>query len=105
MFTFSVFDQKYPFWANLVQKLKIVCSELNLIPTLIRIFRIQWRCSFICFRLEIPFLGKLRPKNKNCQFRLKFGTLTNLNMKNSALMLMFGEICFRKLKFFVEAET
>ena len=24
MFTFSVFDQKYPFWANLVQKVKII---------------------------------------------------------------------------------
>ena len=26
-FTFSVFDQKYPFWANFVQKSKIVCSK------------------------------------------------------------------------------
>ena len=27
MFTFSVFDWKYPFWANLVQKIKIVSSS------------------------------------------------------------------------------
>ena len=35
------------------------------------------------FRLEIPFLGKFGPKVKNYQFKLKFSTYTNLNMKNS----------------------
>ena len=29
---------------------------------------------FICFRLEIPFLDKLDPKNQNYQFKLKFET-------------------------------
>ena len=28
----------------------------------------------ICFRLEIPFLGKFGPKNENSQFQLIFGT-------------------------------
>ena len=28
--TFSVFDQRYPFWANLVQKVKIVRLNWNL---------------------------------------------------------------------------
>ena len=41
----------------------------------------------ICFRLEIPFLGKFGPKNENCQFQLKFGTLSNSNMKNSMVIL------------------
>ena len=41
-------------------------------PRLIRIRRIQWNyLLFICFRLEIPFLGKFNPKNKNCQLKLK----------------------------------
>ena len=29
MFTFSVFDWKYPFWTNLVQKIKIVTLILK----------------------------------------------------------------------------
>ena len=57
MFTFSVFDRKYPSWANLAEKSKIVCSKWSLIQRLILIFRIQWWCFFICFRLEVPFLG------------------------------------------------
>ena len=40
----------------------------------------------IRFRLEILFLGKFGPKNQNCQFMLKFGTWTNLNMQNSVEM-------------------
>ena len=44
----------------------------------------------ICFRLEIPFLGKFVPKNQNFQFKLKFGTQTNSNMENS----MAGVYCF-----------
>ena len=43
----------------------------------------------ICFRLEIPFLGKFSPKNQNCQFILKFGTWTNSNMHNSMAVFSF----------------
>ena len=43
----------------------------------------------ICLRLEIPLLSKFGPKNENCQFQLKFGTLSNSNMKNSMVMLLF----------------
>ena len=39
---FSVFDRKFPFWVNLVQKIKFVCLSWNLVPRLIRISRIQW---------------------------------------------------------------
>ena len=46
MFTFSVFDQKYPFWVILVQKNKIVSLSCNLVFRLIRVRRIQWRRSF-----------------------------------------------------------
>ena len=42
LFTFFVIDQKLSFWANQVQKLKIISLSLNLVPTLIRICRIQW---------------------------------------------------------------
>ena len=44
---------------------------------------------FLCFRLEIPFLGKFGPKNKNCLFKLKFGTRTNSDMQNLLMMFTF----------------
>ena len=43
-----------------------------------------------CFRPEKPFLGKSVQKNQNCQFELKFGTKTNLNMWNSMMMFTFS---------------
>ena len=43
----------------------------------------------ICFRLEIPFLGKFGPKNQICQFKLKFATYTNSNIQNSMGMCTF----------------
>ena len=70
---------------------------------------------FICFRLEIAtHFRKFGRKNSNCQFKLKTGTYTNSNMKNSIVMLFF--LCFRpevyffkkhlfeKSKLFVKAE-
>ena len=44
----------------------------------------------ICFRLEIPILGKFGPKNQNRQFILKFGTWNNSNMQNSMAMFNFS---------------
>ena len=40
IFTFSVFDRKYSFWANLVQKVKIISLSWNLLSRLIPICRI-----------------------------------------------------------------
>ena len=100
MFTFSVFDHRYLSWANLVRKFKIVCSKLNLIQRLIRICKIQRWCLFICFRLKIAALfGKFGPKNRNCQFKLKIGTQTNSNMKNSIVIFLFstGSILFLEI--------
>ena len=42
------------------------------------------------FRPQTPFLAKFGPKNQNCQFILKFGTWTNLNMQNSMAMFNFS---------------
>ena len=37
------------------------------------------------------FLRKFgQEKNQNCQFKLKFGTLTNLNMQNSVVVFTFS---------------
>ena len=75
VFTFAVLDQKYSFWENLVQNIKIANLSCNLVPRLIRICSTQWYSSFNLFRLEIPFLGKIGPKNENYQFKLKFGNV------------------------------
>ena len=56
VFTFPVLDRKHRLWANLVQKIKIVSLSWNLVPRLIRIYRIQQWCSLFCFRWETPFL-------------------------------------------------
>ena len=45
---------------------------------------------FFCFKPEKPFLGKSSQKNQNCQFKLKFGTKTNLNKRNSMMMFNFS---------------
>ena len=34
-------------------------------------------------------MGKCGPKNRNCQFKLKFSTYTNSNMHNSIVMVPF----------------
>ena len=49
VFILFVWDWKYPFWKKLVQKFKIVSLSWNLEPLLIRICRMQWRCSLFLF--------------------------------------------------------
>ena len=70
----SVFNWKYLFWVNLVQKLKIISLSWNFVPRLIQICRIPWWCSLFLFLTGNTFLGKFGPKNQNCQFELKFCT-------------------------------
>ena len=59
MFILSVFDWKYPFWANLVQKVKLICLSWNLVPRLIRIWWIQWWCSLFLFLIENMLFGQI----------------------------------------------
>ena len=49
--------------------------------------------AFICFKLKIATrFVKFWPENRSCQFKLKLGTETNLDMKNSIVMFIF--LCF-----------
>ena len=68
-YNFSIFNQKFPFWANLVEKKKKKSNMQN---------------SMVMFTFSIfdwnYLLGKFGPKNQNGQFKLKFGTETDLNM-------------------------
>ena len=74
VFGFFIFNQKYPFWVNLVKILKIVSLSWNLVLRLTQISRIPWWCSLCLFSTRNTFLGKFGLKNQNCQFELKFAT-------------------------------
>ena len=63
VFTFSVLDWKYPFWANLVQKIKIVSLSWNLRIRLIGICRIQWWCSLFLFTTGNTFFWLFYTRN------------------------------------------
>ena len=49
---FLVLDHEYPFWAKLVQKIKIISLSWNFVPGLIQICRIEWWCSLFPFSTE-----------------------------------------------------
>ena len=57
IFTFSVFDQKHPFWVNFAQKIKIVTLSWTLVPMLVWICKSQWWCSLWRFSIKNTFLG------------------------------------------------
>ena len=125
----SVFD----FWVNLVKtencqfKLKF-CSQINsnirnsiVMFTLLGTLGTQTNLnmqnsmvvSILCFRLEIPFLGKFDKKKKNGHFKLEISIQTNLNMENLMVMFIvshfdqeypFFENFLKNLNLFVEAE-
>ena len=60
MFTFYVFDRKYPFLANLVQNVKIISLSWNLVASLIQICKNsvmlfkQWVCVNRCIK-NVPW--------------------------------------------------
>ena len=73
MFTFSVSEWKYPVWANLVQKIKIISLSWNLVPTVIRICRVQWWCPLFLFLIRNTLFGQI-------WLKLKFRIYTYSNM-------------------------
>ena len=61
----SMLGWKYPFGVNLFLKIKTVRLFLNLLPELIGIWRIQWRCSFFLLFIGITLFGKIWSKYSN----------------------------------------
>ena len=59
MFTFSFFDQRYFFWANLAQKVKIASLSWNSVPRLIQICRFQRWCSPFPFLTGNTLFGQI----------------------------------------------
>ena len=82
VFTFFIFDQKYPFWTKLIQKIKIITLSWNLVPRLIRICRTQWCCSLFSFLTGNTFFRQIWTKIQNYHIKLKFGGWLNSNMQH-----------------------
>ena len=91
-FAFSVFDRFPFFWVNLVQKIKIVGLNWNLVRRLICICKNNRDVHFSCYWLKIPFLGKFSPKNQKCEFKIKIDTNTISNMQNSLILFTFFKL-------------
>ena len=88
---FIVLDQKYPFWANLVKRIKIVNLTWNLEPRLYFVYaEFNGDNHFFCFRRRIPFLRKFGPKIQNCLFKVKLGIKTISNMQNFIIIFTFS---------------
>ena len=100
---FSVFEQKYPFWVNLVQKKQQINSwnlldycNLSMKSSVVMFtFLFSFRntlyakyeefigaVQFFSFWLDISFSSKFDQKSQNYHFRQKFGTKNNFNMQN-----------------------
>ena len=62
-------------------------------------------CALFLF-LEKLFWGKSGQKNQNCQFKRKFGTKNNLNMRNAMMMfnIFLAEIWSKNSKLFGQSE-
>ena len=77
VFTFSVFDRKYPFWVCLVKKKK---SKLSVYAEIWHLDYDEYAefnglVHFFCFRQKILFWGKFNLKKRQIsQFKLKFVT-------------------------------
>ena len=47
------------------------------------------RCLLFLFYTRKALFGQIWSKNQNYQFKLKFGTKTTLNMRNSMMIFLF----------------
>ena len=97
----------------MVQKVKIISWSWNLVPTLIRICRIQLWCSLFCFWVEMLFLGKFGPKDEivssRWNSRFKLFQICRIQWWRSLFLFLsentlFGQIWSKKLKFLFQAE-
>ena len=74
LFTFSVLEHENPFLVNLVQKIKIFSLNWNLLPRLIRLYKLNNDVHFFCFKQQISFLGKIVSKTQKGLLKMKFDT-------------------------------
>ena len=67
VFTFSILEQKYSFWVNLNQKIKIVCLRWNWVSTLST--ELEGICLNVLFLTKNNCFGQIWiGENENCLF-------------------------------------
>ena len=89
LFILFVFGLIYPVCDNFVQKIKIVSLWWNLIPRIIWICWIRWRCSLFLLLTGDALLGQFGPNFQYLQFKVKLDTGTNSIMQNSMAVFTF----------------
>ena len=88
----SVSERKYLFWANLVQNIKIVSLSWDLVPSLIRICRIQWQWSLFPFLAGNTNFGQTWSKKSN---------QISLHLNLGPKLIQISWIQWRSSRFFV----
>ena len=74
IFFFFFFETGYTLFGQIWSKKSISLCR-NLVLRLIRIWRIQWWCSFFLFMTRsLIFFWKLIPRNQYCLLKLKYRT-------------------------------
>ena len=110
-FTFYLCHWKYHFWANLVEKIKIVSLSWNLVPRLTWTCRIQWWVLVLFSVLDQIFFLLQKIKIVSLSWNLVQRLIWIWRIQWWCLFFsifywkypFLEEICSKKSKFFVEA--
>ena len=107
MMTLSVCDWKYLFgeiWSN---KSKLVSLSWNFTLDQFEYAILCRKCMVFTFSVlnQKILLGKSGQQNQNCQFKLKIGTKTNLNMSNSTMMMFTFSVFDHKYPFWAKIQN
>ena len=111
IYSFFCFRSEVLCWENLVQNVKIASLRLNLLASLIQIYRIQKRYSLFSFSIENAFFLVIVVQNvKIVGLKANFIGQSNSNIHNSMMLFtflfstgntLFGEIWSKKSKLLV----
>ena len=88
-FTFSDLDCRYPFSANLVQKIKIVRLSWHSLPRQIQTYWIRRWCKVVLLWTGNTHFRQIWSKNQNFLFKMKFDAKNNSNVLNLMAMFVF----------------
>ena len=89
---FSIFDRKWPFWANLVKKIKIASLSWNSVPRLVRICRTHWRCSVFLFLTRNSLRANQVQKFKIVQNKIWYLTQFEYSKCNGGVNFVFFKL-------------
>ena len=89
--TFRIFGHAIVYFrlkGNIIKAFRF--SVTLLAPLFAKLIQHIWFGVYQVYVYKAYLLGKFSPKIPNCQFKLKFGALTNSNLHNSIVMFTFS---------------